>query len=129
MKKINAFSKIVVTNALYFVLEHLFLHVQLPITAQNRPVNHISRYKNLSKLISQQQILAIHGSRKNPLPPSKNNIDKGKGQKLLRKYTNLLFCVTNLVLLLFLSRIVLITVTVVFNSEKHLQTALLKKSL
>ena len=36
---------------------------------RNRHGNHISRYKNLSNLISQQQILAIHGSRENPLPP------------------------------------------------------------
>ena len=37
---------------------------------RNRHVNHISRHKNWSNLISQQQILAIHGSRENPLPPS-----------------------------------------------------------
>ena len=37
---------------------------------RNRHVNHISRHKNSSNLISQQQMLAIHGSRKNPLPPS-----------------------------------------------------------
>ena len=39
---------------------------------RNRHINHISRHKNSSNLISQQQILAIHGSRKNPLPPSIN---------------------------------------------------------
>ena len=37
---------------------------------RNRHVHHNSRHKHLSNLISQPQILAIHGSRKNPLPPS-----------------------------------------------------------
>ena len=38
---------------------------------------------------------------------TKNNFDnRGWGPKLRRKYTNVLFCVTNLFLPLFLSRIV-----------------------
>ena len=63
-QKINAFSKIVVTNALYFVFSTYPYSSSCQSRLRYRHVNHISRHKNLSNLISQQQILAIHGSRK-----------------------------------------------------------------
>ena len=62
MKKINAFS------TLFFSTYPYSSSCQSRL--RNRHVNHISQDKNSPNLISQQQILAIHGSRKNPLPPS-----------------------------------------------------------